>query len=414
MQDRLHLAIGFCVIAAVGIALFIETAHFVRLSTFFLQLLPTSDSQLYLAMGRGWLNGLAFYRDLFETKPPLVFLIAALTLWLNGGYVLFVSLQLALLLLLPAFLAVTSYKTLNRSLGRVRWIVIALSLLLGLTIAVATLSRTYGYQTEGFALFFSTLPAVLLAWPTSHRRRLLVDLAAGASLACAAMLKEPFVGSALLAMVIVCRSKNDAFRIIRILIVGGLLSLAILLVSGSLWDYFSLYLWEIFHGRSVAAVMYPDYGQRIYYIIPSPLWSRTLNVYKLFADLGTPVSSMVLSLFFAACFCLWPALGRGGIAVKPAAVSAIAFFTVIVAGHYMFQFQQLIAGLQATGHPGIPWQNPIILRLLAMGCGLPIAMVVALFVWRRWYSPPVDSIFGSPSRPRSHWRPRLWSNGDNR
>ena len=42
----------------------------------------TWDSPIYLALGRGITNGFKPYIDLFETKPPGIFLISALSFYL--------------------------------------------------------------------------------------------------------------------------------------------------------------------------------------------------------------------------------------------------------------------------------------------------------------------------------------------
>src|SRR3989338_6930341 len=59
------------------------------------------DVNIYLAVGRGILNGLTPYRDLFETKAPGIFLLSALTLWLFNGATLLLWVEAALLALLP-------------------------------------------------------------------------------------------------------------------------------------------------------------------------------------------------------------------------------------------------------------------------------------------------------------------------
>src|SRR3989344_8992683 len=45
----------------------------------------TGDSTIYWAVGRGILNGLTPYTDLFETKPPGIFLLSAMSIALTGG-----------------------------------------------------------------------------------------------------------------------------------------------------------------------------------------------------------------------------------------------------------------------------------------------------------------------------------------
>ncbi|MEO6603506.1 MAG: hypothetical protein ABIQ16_26720 [Polyangiaceae bacterium] len=44
------------------------------------------DTSLYWTVGRGMLNGLVPYRDLYETKPPGIFLLSALSYLLTSGF----------------------------------------------------------------------------------------------------------------------------------------------------------------------------------------------------------------------------------------------------------------------------------------------------------------------------------------
>ena len=59
------------------------------------------DVHTYLTVGRGILNGLTPYVDLFESKPPGVFLVAALSLKLFNGPLLIKLLQAASVLAIP-------------------------------------------------------------------------------------------------------------------------------------------------------------------------------------------------------------------------------------------------------------------------------------------------------------------------
>lgn len=49
----------------------------------------SGDAILYFGMGRGLLNDLHLWTDLFETKPPIVFWLSALSLRLTGGAFLY-------------------------------------------------------------------------------------------------------------------------------------------------------------------------------------------------------------------------------------------------------------------------------------------------------------------------------------
>src|SRR4051794_16159625 len=59
------------------------------------------DAMTYMAAGRGLLNGLIPYQDLFETKPPGMFFIAALSIATTGGEQLAWILQLVIFAATP-------------------------------------------------------------------------------------------------------------------------------------------------------------------------------------------------------------------------------------------------------------------------------------------------------------------------
>ena len=63
-----------------------------------------TDAYIYLTVGRGILNGLRPYTDLFESKPPGIFYLNALSLWLTNGTFLLRMLQAGNLLSLPIVL----------------------------------------------------------------------------------------------------------------------------------------------------------------------------------------------------------------------------------------------------------------------------------------------------------------------
>src|SRR4051794_22424694 len=86
MPRRLQILIGLVAAVLFTVPIAIEVLHFVDLAVLLLRFPPFSDAQLYLAMGRGWANGLYFYRDLFESKPPGVFLLAAVAIKTGAGY----------------------------------------------------------------------------------------------------------------------------------------------------------------------------------------------------------------------------------------------------------------------------------------------------------------------------------------
>src|SRR5436305_907466 len=117
MRQRVRFLAAVLVVALLGGALGTEIALFARRAEFYLSLPILGDANVYFAMGRGWLHGLAPYRDLFEIKPPLIFLVAALSLGLTGTNALYTWLELGLLALLAPALAACCHAVLERTRG---------------------------------------------------------------------------------------------------------------------------------------------------------------------------------------------------------------------------------------------------------------------------------------------------------
>lgn len=386
---RLHSTasarLGISLILAVAIGF--ETFHFWKHAEIAIRTLPYGDGTLFFPMGRAWLNGLAFYRDLFETKPPLLFLLAAWSLKLTGDNVAYVWLQEVLLGLLAPVFAFLVYQLLNHTPRAVRCSAVALSFLLGLSLAVDAQQRSGGTQAEGFALIFATLPALLFALPASARRMWIVDLFAGASLGIAAMLKEPFVGVGLMALLVFLGSKSELRRIVRILFTAAATALVVLAWSGALVTYFTIYLPEMFNGRAMDAEKIPDFGLRVWYTVPSTLWMRSLDVSQILTGLATrPTSGVYLSIFFGICLCLLPSLRLEDFRTRSMIASTAIISSVLFAAHQFVILLKMLGALQNAG-VAVPWNNSLIHFLLASIGGPPAAVLVGIAIVPRRFRP---------------------------
>jgi hypothetical protein len=342
--------LGQCLLV---VASTISVYHFVRLGILYAQAGITSDAELYFAMGRGWLNGLTFYRDLFETKPPLAFLLPALSLKVSADATFYFGVQLVLLFLLAPLLA---YRH-----GLVGF-------LFGITMAVEALHRSLGYQMEGFALLFATLPALIPPRPL---------LSAGA-MGMATMFKEPFLASAVLALALTNRKKILA-TVIRALV----FCLVVLSLTGCLKEYFSIYLPEIVGGRSADSLVIPNYASGDRYYIPAPLWVRSLNILRLFTELPP-----LLATFLFICLVSWCALQANRTTWTSITLSGATLAASIVTMHLWFLILSIEAGLQAQGQSMI-WNDPLVVSLLVPAVALPLVGVIAIagiLLWQpsRW------------------------------
>ena len=95
------------VIVALLAIIFLKGSYEVFLRLFYeIQGAYTGDSPIYWAMGRGILNGRTPYIDLFETKPPGIFLLSALSIALTGGPMLGTVIQTLIIGAVPISLGI--------------------------------------------------------------------------------------------------------------------------------------------------------------------------------------------------------------------------------------------------------------------------------------------------------------------
>jgi hypothetical protein len=144
------------------------------------------DATIYFAVARGILNGLTPYRDLFETKPPGIFLLFAASLrWTNGSALALVVEIVAItgvMLVLPIF---CWRKKLRPSL-------MLLASVIGVFFAEYVMSESGGLLAELYGAFFATLYVLTIAWKERFGGWLQIFLASFFMLLSIGM-KEPFM-----------------------------------------------------------------------------------------------------------------------------------------------------------------------------------------------------------------------------
>ncbi|HSQ42348.1 MAG TPA: hypothetical protein VLM37_08730 [Fibrobacteraceae bacterium] len=197
----------------------------------------TWDTPIYWAVGRGIANGIHPWTGLFETKPPGIFLLSALSIKLIGTPQLthlFQVFALVLLTLAPLFLIPWRHS---------RWPMFFLSLWFGLLLSQYVAERSGEVQVESFGAAFSALAVIAFARSRSRRYGWFWSLLASLGLLGACGMKEPFFFSLLgAALLLLRRWRAWFFRWwlpFAFAIVAGL---AFLLVNGWLHDYWTHYL----------------------------------------------------------------------------------------------------------------------------------------------------------------------------
>jgi hypothetical protein len=202
-----------------------------------------TDASLYFIVGRGIVNGLVPYRDLFESKPPGMFLLSVLSLALTGGELLALSLQIFVFVAIPALLAIFAW---NECRAKPVFERAALSLgamAIGTAISLYVEERAGGIQSEAFASFYALVFLLIalngndarFSWKRAGLLAIPLLLAIGT--------KEPFLISlGASALLITGFSRKFVESFVVPLCVAGVVGVFAMLALGWLGPYLSVYL----------------------------------------------------------------------------------------------------------------------------------------------------------------------------
>ena len=230
----------------------------------------TADSPIYWAVGRGILNGLVPYRDLFESKPPAMFLISSFSLGLFNDMRLGSLLQSLALLLLPFTVVLGTLRKPHMTSKIARWSLTLLALCFGSALALFTAMRSGEFQTESFGALFVSAYAAVIAWDPRPLKRGRMTLAS-VFLFCAVGFKEPFILTALAVAILLAQHPRDLLTSFVLptffTAIAGILAL---LSIGTLDSYVTIYLPEMLGKQIVGGI---------------PLWQRGFFVQWIVKDL---------------------------------------------------------------------------------------------------------------------------------
>lgn len=235
---RLHKALLILLALSAGVCLY---ALVIRL-WFELQGVMHSDAFIFHTVGRGIVNGLIPYADLFETKPPGIFLMHAASIWLFDSQLLVSILQAAalvalpILVLLPSIDAISDKPAKDRQLLSVTIFVFALLLTLFTADQAGTgLTESYGAALGvGYLYYLHRL---------SHRMSRIAYGVLGVLLLLAAGLKEPFALSILAGVIVLSDDwKSLVQKFLIPLLIAAIVGITALAVLGYLEPFFTVYL----------------------------------------------------------------------------------------------------------------------------------------------------------------------------
>ncbi|MFA7681407.1 MAG: hypothetical protein WCX61_00045 [Candidatus Peribacteraceae bacterium] len=201
-----------------------------------------ADTPAYFIMGRGILNGLTPYVDLFESKPPGMFLLTALSLVVTRGPWLVTVLNIIVLVLLPILLTIYAVRQHRTEQSRIAlfWLS-GTAFLIGISLSLFLQRWTVAVQTEVFGAFFACLYLLHVAWTPSTAWR--STLLRAVLLAGAIGMKEPFVFATVAGTLLIVRDRKEFWRAFVLpLLLAIIIGLCSLVVLGFAKGYFTLYL----------------------------------------------------------------------------------------------------------------------------------------------------------------------------
>ncbi|MDA0376662.1 MAG: hypothetical protein O3A80_05155 [bacterium] len=205
----------------------------------------TGDSAIFLAMGRAILNGFTPYIDVFETKPPGIFLIAAASLAINNDVTFSKILHVAALVCIPIIIAKTTSILLGKEKQNIQIYGTALAVIFGVLISMFVKTNTGAMHTELIGALFGILYAASVVTMHSNsnpskKRMLLMGILA---MLCV-LIKEQFILSIIAVALIndLDSPKRTIYTLVLPLLFGGLFGMATLWTLNMLTPYVSVYL----------------------------------------------------------------------------------------------------------------------------------------------------------------------------
>ncbi len=249
-----------------------------------------SDVTLYFTVGRGLLNGLTPYTDLFEMKPPIIFFLSALSLLLHGDEKLLSLLAIASYVVIACIPASYAWFLGKDKPWQHRTIAMLFGLTAGLFCIIYLFKWTNGMDIEVFGTCIVSLYALTLVMPP--KRLWLCRVFQAFCLFLSIGLKEYYVLITLAVALVACSGWKEFFwSFIVPLLIGAGMGLVFMTITGTLTPYVSTYLPILLKYR----ISSNDY---------SPSLIIALNNYPFIVHLLKQNKGTMLAFGIIAC-CLW-------------------------------------------------------------------------------------------------------------
>jgi len=245
------------------------------------------DVLAYLAVSRGILNGLTPYVDLFESKPPGIFLLGALSVLIFKGPFLLKLLEAASVLIIPLCTYLLVQPRIRNLEEPQRTLWLFASVIAGSVFTIYTFAMSGEGLVESLGAALCVIVAVLYDRVPQHREWRRVALLS-LLFFCAIGLKEPFLLVLLAIALLLNHSKYHLINYFVIpLIIASVAGLIILLFLGYLGPYFSVYLVHMF-GYHIGQLSETN----------GPFFVRGLLVQRTFLNLFQYSRALAFAVFF--------------------------------------------------------------------------------------------------------------------
>ena len=182
------------------------------------------DARVYMTVGRGILNGLTYYLDMNDGRPPGMALLFSLSLLVSGDERFMQWLQVLVIVGIPCLITLFSFRLLRTHSRALRTMGILLACVFGIIFALYSADKSGRVQTESYGSFFAVCYLTVILWQQKRLSNAQVGLASVFMLLSYGC-KEPFVLIMAACALLVLREKKTFVR-------GFLLPLGISVLLG--------------------------------------------------------------------------------------------------------------------------------------------------------------------------------------
>lgn len=231
--------------------------HLLAQAWYFFHGAYSGDATYYLTVGQGILNHLQLYTDIFDTKPPAIYLLSAASIALFHSGLLGNIINGIIVLLIPILFGLTAHRNAHNTATT------TLSVLFGIVISLYTAFTAGAWQVELYGAFFGMLYVLLLTKIPQQHSPVYISLLT-LCIFLSISFKEPFflvlLGCALL---LLPRKRECISYFVFPIGIVTIIGLVLMFLFGFAEGYFGTYLPSNF-GHHIARSM--------------PLWQRGLQL----------------------------------------------------------------------------------------------------------------------------------------